>query len=40
MTIEDTKYEQRNANLLTKVEFDEIMAKLTEELEESVKSEL
>ena len=28
LTIEDTAYENRNANLFTKVEFDEIVAKL------------
>ena len=28
LTIEDTAYENRNANLFTKVEFDEIVSKL------------
>jgi len=40
LTIEDTAYENRNANLFTKVEFDEIVAKLQSELEDTVQTEL
>lgn len=38
--MEDAQYEQRNNNIITKVEFEEIMAKLGQELEETVTNEI
>lgn len=40
LSIEDTKYEQRNTKLFTAVDFEEIMSKLSSEMEEAVSSEL
>ena len=38
--MEDAQYEQRNNNIITKVEFEEIMAKLGQELDETVTNEI
>ena len=40
LAIEDTKYEQRNTKLFTAVDFEEIMNKLSSEMEDAVTSEL
>ena len=40
LAIEDTKYDQRNTKLFTAVDFEEIMNKLSQEMEEAVNSEL
>ena len=40
LAIEDVSYENRNTQLFTKVDFDEMMSKMQTDLEETVKSEL
>jgi hypothetical protein len=37
LSIQDTAYEQRNMDLFTKIEFDEIMNNLEKDMEEIVK---
>ena len=39
LAIEDAAYEQRNVNLFTKVDFEEIMTKLQKDMEETVSNE-
>lgn len=40
MAIEDAQYENRNTQLFTKVDFDEIMSKMQTDLNEVVKEEI
>lgn len=40
LAIQDTAYEQRNMDLFTKIEFDDIMKNLEKDMEEIVKQEL
>jgi len=40
LSLEDLKYEHRNTKLFTAIDFEEIMEKLSKEMEETVKNEL